>query len=137
VAFVRIESFIFLDAQSKFHRVDAIHVYSLSPSPIQVRISIPLSFCHEPWQTVYAQDAGLLCGPTAIVRQVDNSKKGMELAATVGKVVSKQVQVNSPCSTVLVQHLTLCEDESGREARATTCGFFFQCKGECILPTTL
>ncbi|KAJ6616968.1 DNA polymerase subunit Cdc27 [Mycena sp. CBHHK59/15] len=52
--------------QAKFTRLDSMHVYSLSPVAIR--------------------DAGLLCTPTEIVRDLDN-KKGSELAATVGKVV--------------------------------------------------
>ncbi|KAJ7223127.1 DNA polymerase subunit Cdc27 [Mycena pura] len=61
-------------AQSRFFALDTIHIYSLSPSPIR--------------------DAGLLCTPTDAVRNIDQ-KKGSELAAVVGKVVSAQVIVST------------------------------------------
>ncbi|KAJ6591514.1 DNA polymerase subunit Cdc27 [Mycena vulgaris] len=60
--------------QEQFLRLETVHVYSLSPSAIR--------------------DAGLLCTPTEIVRNLD-SKKGPELATAVGKVVSAQVNVSS------------------------------------------
>ncbi|KAJ7483179.1 DNA polymerase subunit Cdc27 [Mycena latifolia] len=61
-------------AQAQFARLESIHVYSLSPSPIR--------------------DAGLLCTPTEIVRNLDN-KKGSEMATAVGKVISAQVTVST------------------------------------------
>ncbi|KAJ6580930.1 DNA polymerase subunit Cdc27 [Mycena capillaripes] len=61
-------------AQAQFITLDSIHVYSLSPSVIR--------------------DAGLLCTPTEIVRNLD-SKKGSELATVVGKVISANVTVSN------------------------------------------
>ncbi|KAJ7132380.1 DNA polymerase subunit Cdc27 [Mycena epipterygia] len=61
-------------AQAQFIHLESIHVYSLSPSVIR--------------------DAGLLCTPTEIVRNLDN-KKGSELAAAVGKIISAQVNVST------------------------------------------
>ncbi|KAJ7860421.1 DNA polymerase subunit Cdc27 [Mycena olivaceomarginata] len=61
-------------AQAQFITLDSIHVYSLSPSVIR--------------------DAGLLCTPTEIVRSLD-TKKGAELAAVVGKVISADVNISS------------------------------------------
>ncbi|KAF5387351.1 hypothetical protein D9757_005793 [Collybiopsis confluens] len=52
--------------KSKFSTVASVHVYSLSPAPIR--------------------DMGLICGPTEIVRDIDN-KKGSEMAEIVGKIV--------------------------------------------------
>jgi hypothetical protein len=40
------------------------------------------------------QDASLLCGPTDIVRQIDNSKNGAELGVVVGKVIGTHVQAS-------------------------------------------
>ncbi|KAJ7089874.1 DNA polymerase subunit Cdc27 [Mycena belliarum] len=60
--------------QAHFIELDCIHIYSLSPSPIR--------------------DAGLLCAPTEIVRDLDK-KKGAEMAAAVGKVISAQVTVST------------------------------------------
>lgn len=35
---------------------------------------------------------GLICGPTEIVREIDN-KKGSEMAVTIGKIVGGDVKV--------------------------------------------
>ncbi|KAE9399565.1 hypothetical protein BT96DRAFT_820536 [Gymnopus androsaceus JB14] len=53
-------------------KIFAIHIYSLSPAPIR--------------------DMGLICGPTEIVREIDN-KKGSEMAVTIGKIVGGDVKV--------------------------------------------
>ncbi|KAJ7623740.1 DNA polymerase subunit Cdc27 [Roridomyces roridus] len=58
-------------AQAQFVRLEAMHVYSLSPSVIR--------------------DKGLLCTPTDIVRAVDNGKKGKEMEKTVGRIVAANV----------------------------------------------
>ncbi|KAK0202689.1 DNA polymerase subunit Cdc27 [Desarmillaria ectypa] len=58
-------------AKMKYSQIDAIHIYSLSPSPIL--------------------DGGFLCVPTERLRQID-LEKGEELAKIVGKVISEDVQ---------------------------------------------
>lgn len=58
-------------AKSRYAQVDAMHIYSLSPSPIL--------------------DGGFLCVPTEKLRQID-MEKGEELAKIVGKVMSKDIQ---------------------------------------------
>ncbi|KAK0501391.1 DNA polymerase subunit Cdc27 [Armillaria luteobubalina] len=58
-------------AKSRYSQIDAIHIYSLSPSPIL--------------------DGGFLCVPTEKLRQID-AEKGEELAKIVGKVLSKDIQ---------------------------------------------
>ncbi|KAK0238974.1 DNA polymerase subunit Cdc27 [Armillaria nabsnona] len=58
-------------AKLRYSQVDAIHIYSLSPSPIL--------------------DGGFLCVPTEKLRQID-LEKGEELAKIVGKVMSKDIQ---------------------------------------------
>ncbi|SJL03873.1 uncharacterized protein ARMOST_07230 [Armillaria ostoyae] len=60
-------------AKLRYSQVDAIHVYSLSPSPIL--------------------DGGFLCVPTEKLRQID-LEKGEELAKIVGTVMSKDIQVD-------------------------------------------
>ncbi|KAJ7780226.1 DNA polymerase subunit Cdc27 [Mycena maculata] len=61
-------------AQAQFIELESIHIYSLSPAVIR--------------------DAGLLCTPTEIVRNLDH-KKGAELAAAVGKVIASNVTVST------------------------------------------
>ncbi|PBK72434.1 hypothetical protein ARMSODRAFT_954132 [Armillaria solidipes] len=58
-------------AKLRYSQVDAIHIYSLSPSPIL--------------------DGGFLCVPTEKLRQID-LEKGEELAKIVGTVMSKDIQ---------------------------------------------
>ncbi|KAK0217840.1 DNA polymerase subunit Cdc27 [Armillaria fumosa] len=58
-------------AKLRYSQIDAIHIYSLSPSPIL--------------------DGGFLCVPTEKLRQID-LEKGEELAKIVGKVLSKDIQ---------------------------------------------
>ncbi|KAJ7036511.1 DNA polymerase subunit Cdc27 [Mycena alexandri] len=60
--------------QAQFVTLESFHVYSLSPSAIR--------------------DAGLLCTPTEIVRDLDKTK-GAELAAVVGRVIGADVNVST------------------------------------------
>ncbi|KAK0489024.1 DNA polymerase subunit Cdc27-domain-containing protein [Armillaria novae-zelandiae] len=58
-------------AKLRYSQIDAMHIYSLSPSPIL--------------------DGGFLCVPTKKLRQID-LEKGEELAKIVGTVLSKDIQ---------------------------------------------
>ncbi|EGN98641.1 hypothetical protein SERLA73DRAFT_53850 [Serpula lacrymans var. lacrymans S7.3] len=60
------------ETKAQFSRIYSIHVYSLSPSPIH--------------------DAGLVCGPTVMVRQAD-ATGGPALSSIVGKIVGAHVKV--------------------------------------------
>ncbi|KAK0467124.1 DNA polymerase subunit Cdc27 [Desarmillaria tabescens] len=57
-------------AKMKYSQINAIHIYSLSPSPIL--------------------DGGFLCVPTERLRQID-LEKGEEMAKTVGKVMGEDI----------------------------------------------
>ncbi|SJL03185.1 uncharacterized protein ARMOST_06531 [Armillaria ostoyae] len=61
-------------AKLRYSQADAIHIYSLSPSPIL--------------------DGGFFCIPTEKLRQID-LEKGEELVKIIGKVMSKNIQVDS------------------------------------------
>ncbi|KAF8966316.1 DNA polymerase subunit Cdc27 [Flammula alnicola] len=61
-------------ARASYEEIHSIHVYSLSPSALH--------------------DAGLLCAPTAYIRDTDKAK-GKEFAATIGRVVGRGIKVGA------------------------------------------
>ncbi|KAG5724875.1 putative amino acid permease, partial [Termitomyces sp. T112] len=61
------------DAKSQFTRINSIHVYSLSPSPLR--------------------DAGHICTPTEHVRAADRGKDAKEMIKIVGKIVGANIKI--------------------------------------------
>ncbi|KAG6891184.1 hypothetical protein C0995_008436 [Termitomyces sp. Mi166 len=66
------------DAKLQFTRINSIHVYSLSPSPLR--------------------DAGHICTPTEHVRSVDHGKDAKEMIRIVGKIVGANIKIVQPTS---------------------------------------
>ncbi|KAJ7777215.1 DNA polymerase subunit Cdc27-domain-containing protein [Mycena metata] len=77
--------------QAQFATLESFHVYSLSPSVIRAS---PSPYVYAPPLLIARQDAGLLCTPTEIVRELDKTE-GAELATVVGKVVGADVNVST------------------------------------------
>ncbi|KAG6886239.1 hypothetical protein C0993_010801 [Termitomyces sp. T159_Od127] len=61
------------DAKSQFTRINSIHIYSLSPSPLR--------------------DAGYICTPTELVRAADSGKDAKAIIKSCGKIVGANIKI--------------------------------------------